>query len=447
MKWIFALYITLSSLAFSQTVKILTLEEALQMGKENNRMLRVSTSKMDAASARASEAHAMLLPSLKLEASYRRLSDVDPFQVNVPIFPTPITIGDIVLNTYATRVVLQQPLFTGFRLRSNARAAEYLAEAAAHDKESETLDVTLNVTNAYWMLYQTLETKKFADENVARIGSYEKDTENLMKAGMATRNDLLKIQVQLNSARLLQIDAANDVRVATMNLNNILSLPLETEMQLASSPAEKRAPEDTVAPPDLVSRALVSRPDLMAMHSRVEASKAAVSAAQGSFWPQLFLAGGYSYNRPNARYQPTRDQFKSSWEIGIQMQFDIWNWGATSYQSDQARASLQQSEYLFDQMKDNISLEVQRSYLNVQQAREKVNVARVAIEQAVESNRTTNDKYRNGLATSSEVLDASVALLQARTNLSGALVEYELASARMTRAIGGDASAQMKRFE
>lgn len=437
MKWIVALGLLLSPAAFGQTEKPLTLEDALTIGREHSKLLKISSAKVDAATARADETGTTLLPSLKLEGSYRRLSDVDPFQVTVPFSPSPIVISPTILNTYNVRVGLQQPIFTGFKLRSNARAAEYLATAATFENRNDASELDLNIIGAYWTLFQTIQTRTLVDENVTRLVSYEEDTKRLMNAGMATRNDLLKIQVQLSSARLTQIDAVNDVQLAMMNLNNIIGQPLETLVRLVSRPAgvEDRSPGEEESG-RLVTKALDARPDLQAMKFRVQAAEASVSAAQGGWWPQLFLGANYYYARPNSRYQPARDEFKSTWDVGVTLQFDLWNWGATSYQTGQASAQFHQNELLYAQMKDNISLEVTRAALNVERARNKVAVAQLSIEQADENVRTTNDKYRNGLATSSDLLDADVALLQAKTSLSASQVEYALALARLDKATG-----------
>lgn len=447
-------FFILTNQILAQNSVILSLPDAIRIGQENSRALKISSAKVDAAQAKESEASVQRLPSLKLAASYQRLSDVDPFQVSVPFLPQPIVIAPTVLNNYATRVSLQQPLFTGFKLEGNARAAEYAARAAEFDNKNETSDITFSITVAYWTLYQTIEVKRLVDENVVRLETNEQDTKNLLNAGLVTRNDLLKVQLQLNNARLAQIDARNDVELAMMNLNNIIGQPLETQIQLASKPWPPAEPEnmprfpgepdskpfregdDARSTSDLLNRALSSRADLQAMQSRVEAARAAVSAAQGNWWPQIFLTGNYYYNRPNQRYQPTRDEFKGTWDVGVQMQLDLWNWGTTAHQTDQARALLQQQELMYDQMKENVTLDVRRQLLAVLRAKEKVQVAMLAIEQAEENQRTLNDKYKRGLATSTDLLDANVTLLQAKTNYSGSLIEHEIARTRLDRVTG-----------
>lgn len=448
MRRITILLIAWSFPLFGQVKEPLSIDRALAIGLEQSKVLKASSMNVEASTAKASEASALLLPSLKLEGGYRKLSDVDPFRVVIPFSPTPITLSPVVLDNYTFRLSVQQPLFTGFRLRSSARAVERLAEAAQFDYRADEADLLLNIKTAYWLLSQTLEVKRFVDENVARLEMHVKDTENLLKAGAATRNDLLKIQVQLSTGKLAQIDADNDVRLARMKLNNVLGLPLDRGFLLSSRPGAADTVQDRLGlnggPEEqegsvqaLVNRALGLRPDLRSMDYMVEANKAMLSAALGNWWPQVYLTGSYYYNRPNSRYLPTRDEFKASWDIGVQFQFDLWNWGATWNQADEARAQLGQAEELYDQMRDNVALDVRNNYLQLQRNRKKIEVAEFAIAQAEENARSTNDKFKNGLATSSDLLDADVALLQSQTNLTGALIEFELSKARLERAVGG----------
>jgi outer membrane protein len=426
----------------SQDVQHLSLNEAIAIGLQQNTTLAVSREKVESAKARAADAGTPLLPSLKLEGSYRRLSEVDPFQVSLPIFPQPIEISPVVLNNYSVRVGLQQPLFTGWKLSSASRSAEYLSDAIASEAQSDQEDLILQIQAAYWKLYQANEVGRFVDENVSRLEAHEADAKRLIEAGAATRNDLLKIQVQLSGARLSQIDAGNDIRLAMMGLNNILGQQLETEIDLTSRPS--RTPDQPVLPDSvqgagsssLLSYAVTNRPEVRSLEARVKANQAAVSAAQGNWWPQIYLSGNYYYSRPNARYLPTRDEFLDSWDIGVVLQFDLWNWGSTGYKVDEAEANSRQANMLFNQMKDNVRLDVTRNELLMRRSREKLDVARLGITQAEENFRTTNDKYKTGLATSSDLLDADVALLQAHIALTGAQVELELTRAQLMRALG-----------
>ncbi len=420
---------------FAQEDKTLTLQEAIVLGKANNRALLASTAKVDAAVARAGEARAALLPAVRVQAGYSHLSEVDPFQVTIPGSPMPIQISPIILDGYSFRVGVQQPLFVGFKLSSNARAADLLAEASASDRKNDQADLILTITGAYWTLYQTGQTKALMDENVTRLESYRTDTENLLKSGLATNNDRLRIEVQLANARLQQIDAANDVQVATLQLNTLIGLPLETRTITASQPGAD-GPHTSPAALFPAPQSVLSRPDLQAMQTRVEASKEYVTAARSGWWPQLAFAGSYYYARPNPRYQPALDAWRGTWDVGVSLQWDIWTWLTPVRQTEQASAQLRQNELMFAQMRENAEVELTRARLAVERARKRIAVAETGVQQSEENVRTLRDKYRNGLATSTEILDADLAMLQAKTNLMASRVELEVASARLTRALG-----------
>lgn len=429
MKWL--LFCMIPSVLSGQVPRDLSLDEAVSIGREKNRLVQASAARADAARARADETGAALLPSIKLLAGYTRLSDVDPFAVTVPFSSTPITISPVVLNSFTTRLSLQQPLFTGGRLMNSNRAAHFFAEAADADYRNERSDVLLAIISAYWGLYQAKEMVTLAHQNSERMNAYEQDAIRLVRAGVATQNDLLKIQVQRSQVHLARIDAENEALVAAMTLNNLLGLRLEEEVRLVTSPAVEGIPGF-----DMDTLVTSYRQDVRAMMHRLDAAKASLSATRGAWWPQVFLFSNYYFSRPNQRYLPTKDEFKESWDVGVQLQLDLWNWGATSSQVQQAMATAQQQEYLVAHLQETARVEINRYRLQVARAGEKVAVARAGVEQADENARSTAEKFRNGLATPSELLDAEVALLQARTSLTGATVEAEIARARLRKSTG-----------
>jgi len=110
---------------------------------------------------------------------------------------------------------------------------------------------------------------------------------------------------------------------------------------------------------------------------------------------------------------------------------------ATKSRLEQAEAALRQAELQRTQLKENITLDVRRSALNVRRSLEKSSLAELAVSQATENLRVVADKYRSGLATSTDLLDAEVSLLQAQTQSSGAQVEFAVAQASLERALGG----------
>ncbi|MEK9136766.1 MAG: TolC family protein [Bacteroidota bacterium] len=435
-KAIFVLMVTAIS-ATAQSKLPLTVEKAIQLGLENSKALHSSLMKVEYADAKAGETNASRLPSLKFGGAYTRLSDVPPFNIGPfpPILTTPINVSPAVLNNYNLKLSFTQPLFTGFRMDALSAAADYSAEAQNFEYSKDRSDLIYNVRVAYWSLYKAIQIKKVIDENVEQVRAHLKDVQNLMVQGMTTNNDVLKVQVQLSDAQLKQIDASNGVRLAMIALNNTIGIPLTIEIDLESKVVHQ--PKDYGDLNKLIEQAMERRPELKAMDSRVKAGEAGVTAAKSGWFPQIYLSGNYYYSRPNQRLFPTQDIFKDTWDVSVGVSLDIWNWGTTLHQTDQAQAQLAQARDAVGQIQDGITLELTQSYLNVQQAKERITVADQGVKQAEENYRVTNKRFNAGLVSTSEMLDAEVALLQAKTSQTNALVDYEISQARIEKAIGG----------
>jgi len=283
-------------------------------------------------------------------------------------------------------------------------------------------------------LYRAKDIKRVSDDNVTQISSHLNDIESMFKQGMATTNDVLKVKVQFSNAKLLQSEAANNVEIATISFNSTLGIPLTTQVGIGSqlTPTTKEFPDVQ----KLLEAAFTDRPDLQGLDWRLKAAESGVTGAKAGWSPQVFLTGNYYYDRPNPRYFPPLDAFKDSWDVGVTLQFDIWNNLTTVYQTTEAQAQYEQTKDAIAMLKDGVTLEVTQSYLSFKQAKENIQLSHLGVEQADENLRVTQQKFEAGLTTNSEMLDAEVAQLQAKLQLTQALVDYELAQAKLEKAIG-----------
>lgn len=410
----------------------LTVEQALELGLQNSKTLHSSLMKVKSSEARVSEVNALRLPSLKLSAVYRKLSRVEPFSIQGPTGP--ITIAPTILDNYATQLTLSQPLFTGFRLLSNSNIAEYTASATNEDYNKDKNELMFNIKNAYWSLFKTTQLKNVMDDNVQMIKAHLEDAKNLLKVGMLTQNDVLKLEVQLSNMMFNQVDAENAVKLATVGLNSVLGIALTTSIEINSSVNLMQFNYDELN--KLINDAVEKRPEIKSADYRIKASEAGVTMAKSSWYPQISLFGNYYSSRPNQRIFPSKDEFKDTWDAGVNLSLNIWDWLTTAHQTEQAEATLSQAEDGLGIIKDNIALEVTQNYLNVNQSKRKIEISQLAVKQADENMRMTADKFKNGLALSSEVVDAETAQSTAKINYTNSIVDFELAKARLDKSIG-----------
>ena len=426
------LIITSFSPSNAQEKITLNLKQSINLGLKNSYLLHSAKMGVKAAEAKLNEVNTFRLPELDLAASYTRLSEINPFIVQTPFGQ--FNISPTFFNIYNFKVSLKQPLFTGFKLESTSDIAEYNSLASKQEYTKAEKDLIYNIKNSYWNLFKAQKIKNVVNENVKQILSHLNDVNNFFKQGMATNNDVLKVQVQLAQAKLRQIDANNAVHIAMVNLNNVLVLPLTTEIVISETP--KVVKQILQSLPNLMETAFINRADLKAMNYRIDVSEKGVKLAKSDWFPQVYLTGNYYYSNPNQRILPSQDVFNSTWDVSLSLSFNLWNWGATGDRTTQAKMQYEQAKDYYANLKDAIKLQVTQSYLNVKRAIERIKVAKQSVKEAEENYRVTRNKFKNGLVSNSELLDAEVALLQSKTNNINAIVDNKLAVAYLNKSIG-----------
>ncbi len=224
-------------------------------------------------------------------------------------------------------------------------------------------------------------------------------------------------------------------------LAGLLGLPLDTGFDLrttgrdiALGPGE--GIENEAGLEGLLAGALAARPEKKSMDALVRAAEAGIDAARGGLLPQVYLGGSYYLMRPNPRLLPSQDKLYGTWDLGVTVAYDIWNGNQTGLQIRQAEARRAQAQAAREALDERIAVEVTQTWLAVGQARQKIAAADAAVLQAEENERVTTDRFGDGVALSSDVLDAELLVLQAKTSRTQALVELELLRARLRRAAG-----------
>lgn len=411
-----------------------TLEESIELGIKNSKELNISKSKLLSSEAKITESSSQMLPQLKFNASYSRLSDIPAFQLTVPFYSSPITISEPVLNSYQFKLSLQQPLFTGFRLSSLKSAAEYNNEASNYEYLSDLSDYSLKIYEAFWNFYISQQLEQLITEQLNSIKQNVIDTKNFLDNGLVNKNDLLKLEVQESNVELKLIEAKNNVELARMNFNRVIGINLNTQSNIITNDINVTSNEYDQT--QILEEAKHNRNELKSLESKVSAADEGITAANSTWFPSLYLFGEYLYANPNQRIQPQKDQFDDTWAVGVSLNWDLWDWGNTSSKSKQAEQLKIQAESSLDLLNESIEIDVNQSYLNFLKSRDKIKVSQRAVAQAEENYRITQEKYDVQLATSSELVDAQTYLLEAKTNLNRALVEYELAKVKLDKSMG-----------
>ena len=405
----FALFAVMSvQLVLAQDTRPITLKEAVELSIRNSKQLKISGARVEEASAALKEAQEKRLPDAKASGAYMWLSSAN---VNLKSSSNTNGSGSPKVSQALYGIVnASLPIYTGGRIRYGIESSRFLAEAAKLDAETDRDAVVMNTVEAYVNLYKAKAAVDLVNENLGQARQRVKELSSLEKNGVLARNDLLKAELQASNTELSLLEVENNWQLANINMNLMLGLPDKTVLQPDSSMINEvisLQPLETY-----VQSAEKNRKELESVGLKTQAAQSGVKATKGELYPSLALTGGYV-----AADIPKVLTITNAVNIGVGFSYNIGSLWKTKSKLQGAEARVKQLTATRELLSDQVRLEVNRAYLNWLNSQKKIEVYQKAVEQASENYRIIKNKYNNSLATTTELLDADVAQLQAGMNL------------------------------
>lgn len=412
----------------------LTLEDAMARARTSSSRL-VS---MDALGRAADEgvrgAEAGKRPEFDLAASYSRNSNVPELILAFP-GSAPRTIFPNLPNNWRARAAATLPLYTGGRIEAQIQAASANARAATSDRAAAEQDLVAETHVAYVNVVFARENARVLREAVAAYEAHLKDARNRRDLGLVASNEVLAVTVERERAELGRIQSENAAAIAFANLRRLVGLPPDVPVELNASSLAAPAPSPT-ATEELVRWAMASRPELDALRSRVRALEATSRIAHSASRPQAGLSAGYDYANPNQRILPLTGDWNDSWSVGLTVNWKVLDGGRADAAAAQAQAQADAFRAQLSDLESRIRLDVTVRRLEVDSALAGKTVAQRGIEAARDAVRVARDRYKEGVLSSSELLDAETRLLRAELEATQADAQIQVALAHLNRAVG-----------
>jgi outer membrane protein len=407
----------------------LTLNRAIEMALEYNLDMKVAQEEIVAAQERQKEEKTGFLPSLSGRYSYRRPSEV-PYAV---IAGNQFDFAD--RNQYRFTGTVEQPLFTGFAILSNYQLAQLGLDVANLQLARTRLDLILQVKEAYFAILTAEELEEVRKQSVEQLQAELKVAKDFYRVGMSPKIDVLDAEVRLAEVEQQLIRARKSVRLAKARLNTILRRPIDQEIVVADilchQPYERTYES-------CLEMSLQGRPELLEAEKNVVQAEKEITLAKSAYYPEVSLSANYYRAGDDPGVDGSDFVDRENWDVMAEATMTIFEWGKTRHATSEKRARLRQARQALEQIKDAIRLEVKTSYLDLETAEKNIWVAKKSVESAEENFRISKERYKEQVATATEVLDAQTRLTEAKTNHTRALAEFNVARARLVRAMGTD---------
>ena len=346
-------------------------------------------------------------------------------------------------NAGIMAVMLTQPIYMGGKIRAYNKITQYAEQASGTMYDKTLQDIIVEVDDAYWNLVALHSKKKLAEGYKALVDKLEKDVEQLVKEGMATKSDLLSVKVKVNEAGVTLIQVNNGIELSRMNLCRICGLdmnePIEVEDNIDdnSQTAEAITNGALVNQPtdDLVQQAENNRKELQALDLKNKIYDEKIKLARAEYLPKMALMGGYLASNPSV-FNSFEQRLKGMWNVGVTLNVPILTWGDRSYKVKAAKAEACMHRYETEEVKEKIELQVNQCRQKLQESIERYQTTVRSVDEAEENLRYANLGMKEGVVTLSNVMEAQTAWLKAKSEWVNAQVDVRLANLYLRKAIG-----------
>jgi outer membrane protein len=401
----------------------LTLPYALAFALDNNFAIRQAKERIRQQEGIVLEVRSQQLPNVGATGSYSRLDR--------EISNT----GDN--RNWGVSITARQVLFAAGGVRASVKAQQLALDAATLQLQAVIDLALLDVRTRFYDVLVSRERIKVQEQNVELLQRQLQDVRNRFEAGTVSNFEVLRAEVAVANAQVPLINARNTYRLAIEELRQSLGFTTADGANVGRTPTFVGTLEFAPVNIELTSALATAkerRPDLQRLRRLEQSAEQVVRVRQSDYYPDLALAGGYSWNKA-----PGRNSFsdaRDGWTLGLQSTWNIFDGGATRGRVVQARSALEQARLAFEEAELGVSVEVRRALSSLQEATELAEASKKVVEQAEEAVRLADARYSAGTATQLDVLQARTDLTTARLNQLQAFYSFNVASAALRRAMG-----------
>lgn len=335
---------------------------------------------------------------------------------------------------YTLSVMLTQPIYMGGAIIAANRMADIGEEMAQNNIEASTQNTLHSIDQAYWTVVSVRHKKQLAESYLAVVKKLDDDVSKMIREGVATRADGLKVDVKVNEAEMSLTQAENGLALAKMLLCQLCGMDVDSDITLADENADNIVEQADDAQADRAV-AMENRPELKLLQNSADMSRQATKLVRAAYLPQVLLTGGYVATNPNV-FNGFERKLSGMWNVGVMVRVPLWNWMEGTYKVRASRIATTIVELERDDIREKIDLQVSQSQFKVKEANRRLAMATKNVENAEENLRCANLGFKEGVIPTTDVMAAQTAWVQAQSQKIDAEVDVKMSQVNLKKALG-----------
>lgn len=337
-------------------------------------------------------------------------------------------------NMFGGMVTLTQPIFMGGKIIAYNKITKFAEQLAESQHATELQDVILNTDQAYWQVISLVNKKKLAESFLELVKKLDSDVSKMVAEGVATKADELSVKVKVNEAEMTMTKVENGLSLSKMVLCQLCGIPLDTPITLADESMENITLPDTYIQGN-VNTALSNREELKSLELASKIYRQKVNVTRSEFLPSVGLTATYLVTNPSLVNGFER-KMRGMWGVGMMVKIPVFHWGEGIYKVKAAKAEANIAQYKLDDVKEKVELQVTQATYKVNEATKKLAMAEKNMAKADENLRYANLGFQEGVIPTSNVLEAQTAWLSAQSGKIDAQIDVKMSEIYLNKSMG-----------
>ena len=337
-------------------------------------------------------------------------------------------------HMFGGSIMVTQPVFMGGAIIAMNKMADLGEELAANSADARRQETLYQIDQAYWQVVSLHHKQKLAEGYLNLVKKLDDDVQKMIREGVATRSEGLSVSVKVNEAEMAVMKVNDGLTLSKMLLCQLCGLPVDEQVTLEEENAEQLAASAT--PTEFhKTDYLENRPELKMLQNVVDINHQATNLLKAGHLPQVLLMGGYTATNPNV-YNGFQRKLGGAWNVAVMMRIPIWNWGDVAYKVRAAKGATTIATLELEEAREKMELQVNQSNFRVNEANKKLELALTSQQRAEENLRTANLGFQEGVISSTTVMEAQTAWLQAQSQRIDAEIDVQLSRVNLQKSLG-----------
>lgn len=337
-------------------------------------------------------------------------------------------------NVFAGAVTLTQPVYMGGKIVAMNKITKYAENIARELRENQALETIYAVDAAYWQVVSLKAKYDLASSYVALLDTLYRNVSAMKAEGIATKSDLLSVEVKLNSANIDLTKVENGLSLSRMALNQICGLPIDEQFSLADENNTLEC-STMVATEYNMNDVFARRHDVRALQNAVKVYEQQQKVALSGMLPNIAIVGAYSFTNPNM-FDGFSRKFGGAFSVGAMITIPIWHWGGNLNKYKAAKSATVIRRLELANALDLIELQVRQAAYKTQEAVKTYNMTRINIDKANENLRQANIAFKEGVMAPDNVMEAQTAWLKANSEKIDAGIDLQMCRVYLSKVLG-----------